>query len=331
MLNAVQSAAYELIQSDARFVYSLTYIQQNAENIESNYVMMCQPYIGIFADGAEQWCKKAKMEAPKFTPTEKIYYTKLRSSHKLLELPYESYMAILRDKFHKSDAYFYNLGRPWSKIVGYNNVGADLCNGEFCGNTILCASHSPIDILDAQGAGPWLRKISVVAGRLAKTFKCTEFPPFKYNDNLFVTYKDYHFFKNCPLTEKSELGFLLFSILCGVNYVIQFIDKYFVDEIPQKFKFAYLQYYYLCDFVDEINTVNTTNFHINISLKSREFRNCLAHYGLGQYMSEADLIPDDILKGLTNKAFNMDYLTTKKQLYTYLNELVQQIKLKILK
>ena len=71
MLNAVQKAAYELIQADARFLYTLTVIQRNAKNISSNYIMMCQPYIGLFTDGAEQWCKKLGLGAPKFTDTEK--------------------------------------------------------------------------------------------------------------------------------------------------------------------------------------------------------------------------------------------------------------------
>lgn len=58
MLNKVQKAAFDLIYSDAKFIYTLVDMQNNAKNINSNYVMMCQPYLGIFADGAEQWCKK---------------------------------------------------------------------------------------------------------------------------------------------------------------------------------------------------------------------------------------------------------------------------------
>lgn len=122
---------------------------------------------------------------------------------------------------------------------------------------------------------------------------------------------DYHFYKYCPLKTKTDLGFVLFSILCSVNYAIEFIDQYFVEEIPQKFKFAYLQYYYLCDFIKELNATNGTTFYINDSMKDRNFRNCLAHYGLGQYLSESDLIDDDVLKGLTNKAFNMNYSDAK--------------------
>ena len=124
---------------------------------------------------------------------------------------------------------------------------------------------------------------------------------------------------------KKWFGIVLFNILCNINYVIEFIDKFFVEEIPQKFKFAYLQYYYICDFLEELNIANKTNFYINKSLKNRHLRNCLTHYGLGQFMNESEVKNDDILKGLTQKAFNIDYYTCKKILYNYLKNLKRQI------
>lgn len=329
MLNAVQKAAYELIQADARFLYTLMVIHQDAKNISSNYIMMSQPYIGLFADGAEQWCQKLGLGAPKFTDTEKEYYTALRQSHKLYELSYSDFMSALMNKFKASDDHFYNIRSFREKIMGYYNVGTDLCNGRFCGNTILCALYTPIDTLNNKESGPWIRDISVVSGKLASFFDCQSFPPYKYNDYILVKHEDYHFYKNCPLKIKTEYGFLLFSILCSVNYAVEFINEYFVEEIPQKFKFAYLQYYYLCDFIKELNTANGTTFYINDSLKDRAFRNCLAHYGLGQYLTIDDLINDDVLKGLTKKAFNMDYSDAKDKLYFYLAELKNQIEAEI--
>ena len=330
MLNVVQSAAYELIQSDARFLYTLIDIQKNAKNINSNYIMMSQPYIGIFTDGAEQWCRKLGLNAPRFNDTEKAYYAALRQSHKLYEMSYADYRSALIEKFNASDSHFYKIRRLRERIFGYYNVGTDRCNGEFCGNTILGALYTPVDTLNNKEVGPWIRDISIISGKLAAFFGCTTFPPYTYDDSIRVQYADYHFFKHCPLKVTTDLGFVLFSVLCSINYVVEFIDKYFVDEIPQKFKFAYLQYYYLCDFIVELNTINGTNLYINDSLKDRAFRNCLAHYGLGQYLSEADLLQNDILKGLTNKAFNMDYSSTKEKLYQYLRELAQQIKLQIM-
>lgn len=97
-LNKVQTAAYELIQSDARFLYTLTDIGQRAKSISSNYIMMCQPYIGVFADGAEQWCKKVGLNAPNFNEKEKSYYGALRQGHKLLEKTYVEYACLLMEK-----------------------------------------------------------------------------------------------------------------------------------------------------------------------------------------------------------------------------------------
>ena len=328
-MNPVQRAAYELIQADAQFLYTLTIIQRNAKNINSNYILMSQPYIGLFTDGAEQWCQKLGLSSPKFTDTEKTYYTALRQSHKLYELSYSEYLSALMEKFIASDNYFYKIRSLREKLLGYYNVGADLCNGHFCGNTILCALYTPVDMLNNKEIGSWIRDISVVSGKIAGFFDCQSFSPYSYDDSILVNYEDYHFYKNCPLKVKTELGFLLFSILCSINYAIEFIDNYFIEDIPQKFKFAYLQYYYICDFINELNDANGTTFYINDSLKDRSFRNCLAHYGLGQYLSENDLIDDDVLKGLTNKAFNMTYSDAKNKLYFYLTELTNQIESEI--
>lgn len=95
-------------------------------------------------------------------------------------------------------------------------------------------------------------------------------------------------------------------------------------EIPQKFKFAYLQYY-LCDFIPQIKDQTQIDIEIDDSLKNRDFRNCLAHYGLGQYMKENEIMNGDILYGLTNKAFGMDYSEAKKASYDILRHTIDQI------
>ena len=203
-LNKVQTAAYELIQSDARFLYTLTDIGQRAKSISSNYIMMCQPYIGVFADGAEQWCKKVGLNAPNFNEKEKTYYGALRQGHKLLEKTYVEYACLLMEKLQESDRYFFSIRSLREKIFGYYNVGTDLCNGNYCGNTILCAAHTPMPLLGKQDVGATIRDISVVADKLAAFFGCKEFPPYQYdNDKNIVQYKDYHFFDDCPLKEKT--------------------------------------------------------------------------------------------------------------------------------
>ena len=235
---------------------------------------------------------------PSFTAEEKVYYTALRQGHKLFEKKYLDYSKMLNEKFKESDKYYYDKRTTIEKILGYYNVGTDLCNGEFCGNTIICALHTPIKTIGNEQVGNMIKGMSVIAGKLSAYLVCTENLPYKYNDCLNVTYKDFHFYKDCPLKLRTSLGFELFTILCIVNYVTVFIEKYFIEEIPQKFKFAYLQYYYLCDFIKEFSVANNIGIGLNSSFKNRGIRNCLAHYGLGQFLSEDDVIEDDVLKGL---------------------------------
>ena len=327
-INKVQEAAFELIQSDARFLNTIIDINTNAKNIDSNFLMMCQPYIGIFADGAEQWCRKMGLAAPVFNKKEKTYYSSLRQGHKLFEKSYNDYTKALMYRFYKSDNYFFRISGL--RKNAYYNVGTDICNGEFCGNTILCALHTPIDDFEDKNSGDFISEMGVIVGKLAAFLGCRNFPPYNYDDiNNIVIYKDYHFYHNCPLVLKNDVGFVLFSILCNINYAIKFVENYFVENIPQKFKFAYLQYYYLCDFIREMNELLNTKLELNSSLKNRNIRNCLAHYGLGQFMKETDIDKEDILKGITVKAFNMEYYHCKELLYDYLNKLAIQIKYKI--
>ena len=324
-LNKVQRAAYELIQSDARFLYTITNIWKNAKNIESNYLMMYQPYLGVFVDGARQWCDKVGLSAPHLNEVEIKYYSVLRNGHKFLEKSYDEVSELLVKELIKSDRHFYKIRSLREIIFGYDNVGADICNNKYCGNTLLCAMYNPINVIENEEAGPLIKKLSIIAGKIAAFFGCKCFPPYKYNENIIVSYKDYHFFNKCPLNLKNELGVVLFCLLCSINYVIIFIEDYFIENIPQKFKFAYLQYYYLYSFIQEINRKWKTNLFLDSTLYNRRFRNCLAHYGLGQLLVEKDVVSDDILKGLTNKAFNMEYHLVKKILYGYLKDLTNQI------
>lgn len=329
MLNKLQKAGFELMQSDARFVYTLVDIFLNAKNIESNYMSMCLPYIGVFTDGAEQWCKKVALNAPKFNNEEKQFYVKLRQAHKIYDLSFVEYEKLLFEKFNRSNEYFYNNRSLLEKVIGYYNVGADYCNGVVCGNTILCAMYNPFNSFQEE-VGPKIKDLSVITGKLVGYICDVELDTFKYDDiNNVVTYKDYHFYKNCPIKLKSDLGFVLFSVLCSINFITVFIETYFVEEIPQKFKFAYLQYYYLCNFIDELNDKNNTHFKLDKKLKNRELRNCFAHYGLGQYMRESEIDNNDLLKGLTKKAFGLEYYSCKKELYGILDDLKKQIEEKI--
>ena len=321
-MNVTQKTAFNMIVEDARFLYAMIALYNKIDN---NFMSMFIPYIGIFACGAEQWGNKMRLSIPEFTQEEKEFYTQLRQGHKLFEKSYSEYKTLLIQKLSESDDYF-NKSGIIQRFIGYYNVGTDLCNGEYCGNTVLCTMYIPTMNIGDKTFGPWIKKMCQVAGKIASSFECTKFPMYKYNDNIVADHKDFHFFRRSPLKMNNDLGLLLFSVLCSINYTVEFIETLFVEELPQKFKYAYLQYYYLCDFVKDLNDQNGTKYYLNNQLYNRNFRNCLAHYGLGQFINEDEIIEKDILKGLTNKAFGKDYYSAKDELYSELKNLSKQIK-----
>ena len=326
--NPVQQVAYSLIKGDARFIYTLIDISKEPSKAYNNYMTMSQPYIGLFANGAEQWGRKVGLPfVPNFSTEENTYYSLLRQGHKLLDKTYKEYRLQLMDILKQSDDYFYSI-RTLSSIVTnvYNNVGTDICHGEYCGNTILCGIYTPFKGFD-NSIGPKIRDMSVVAGKLVSFFCLGKPYAYEYDHLCKLSSHDYHFFNNCPLKLKNEVGLVLFSILCSINYCIVFVEKYITEEIPQKFKFCYLMYYYLCDFILDLNKETGLNLYLNSDLKNRDLRNCLAHYGLGQYIKNSDIVQSDLLKGLTIKAFKKDYFEAKEELYKFMNELADQIKM----
>lgn len=95
---------------------------------------------------------------------------------------YAEYAALLMSKLSESDRYFYSIRRLREKVFGYYNVGTDLFNGEYCGNTIFGAANMPIPLLNNQNVGIKIKNLSVIAGKLAAFFECKAFVPYLYDD-----------------------------------------------------------------------------------------------------------------------------------------------------
>lgn len=322
-LNPVQKIALSLIQSDARFIYTITKMNSLNPHIKSNYMCMSTPYIGIFADGAEQWGKKVNLPSPKFTEEEKNYYVEMRHAHKLFEYSYDDYYNVLSAKLTESDKHFYSIRSVLEQIIGYKNVGVDVSDKRYCGNTILCAIFLPS--FNFAIDGKVYKQFSIIAGKLAAFYGMKKLYPYSVDHNIEFEMKDYNFFSQCPIKEKTVDGFCLFSMLCAINYLLWFVDKAFIDEFPSKLRFLYLQYYYLVNMVNDINIKLNTNFFINNQWYNKDFRDCMAHYGLGKILKDTDIIATDLMGGLTNKLFNTDYIHTKINIFNELKSLANQL------
>ena len=250
----------------------------------------------------------------------------MRNSIKFFDLSFNEFSSLLYTAFTKSDKHFFNTRTIMSVIKNlYYNVGVDVRDGKYCGNTILCSIYAPYYSFDAN-YGKYLRDISVIAGKLTAHYGGTLQAPYSVNLQTRFTYSDFHFFSKCPLKDDKFSNFVLFSVLCSINYVRYFINEYFTDEFSSKLRFSYLLYYYLVSFMIEVNNKLSTDFKIDNKYSNSNFRNCMAHYGLGQEMKEADIIESDTMMfGLTDKIFLIPYSELKGEIFSELAKLANQL------
>lgn len=325
-LKPIQRAALSLIKCDLRYLYTVI---NNINSNQSNYIPSLYPYMGVIIDGVEDWIKavnnssKTKLEIPLFDESERIYYEKMRDSIKLWQKDYADIYELLQDAYNVSDEYFGNICKPIAKKMRlYDIFGVDMANGVICGNTILCYYYSPLFSYDRDN-GPYVRKMSTIGGKYIAFLG--EMEEYKINNSIKYGVCDYGGFVKSPVGNQFSDKFVLFSILCQINFVLYCVERWIIEEIPTKMRFAYLIYYSLLHIIPQINLKLNAHLSINSKWESWQFRNAMAHYKLGVALKANELVFEDKLFGLTQKYFKSDYLTVKRGILQELESLVCQI------
>lgn len=325
-LSKTEQVTLGLIQSDLQFLYTVC---QNKLVSGSSYFVALLPYVGMIIDGCETWSKKVNKLKPhslKFSKEEQNYYSELRNSIKLWETSFEDLNILLKKKYSESDIYFSNCCKPTAKFLKlYDIFGAYLIDGNFCDNTILDMLFVPgfdYNSID----GEYIKRMSTFSGKTI-AFGIDKKPSLKIDNSIIFNNKDYGGFVKSPVGNNFSGKFVLFSILCSINFIIYGIDKYIVPEIPAKLRFAYIQYYYLMEQIPQINKYFNTQFYINSKWlePKNKFRNCMAHYGIGVVLSQQEVIETDLFGGLTQKIFDEEWVSVKNFIVNELGELSEQI------
>lgn len=165
--------------------------------------------------------------------------------------------------------------------------------------------------------------MTVIGGKYISTFEAMK--AYAINSDSSFKYQDYGGFIKSPVGNVFSYRFVLFSILCEVNFVLYAVDRYIVPEIPSKLRFAYILYYYLCDLLPQINSAHGTSFILKRDLYSQQFRNAMAHYKVGVFLNECELVAEDPMYGMTQKAFDIDFFQTKEAIVLELKKLSYQL------
>lgn len=324
-LNKVQQAAICLMQCDLKFLYTI-FIHR--ECIPPNYYVALMPYMGLIIDGVEDWIKvynnssKVKLEAPVFTAPQQAYYEEMRKSIKLYEKGADYLNQLLQTKYQESDRYFSSVCKPLAKHLNlYDIYGVFSCNEVPCDNTILDQCFSPY-FQFGNPDGQRIQSMAEVAGKYVAIFNAIE--SYSINENYFFSTKDYGGFVKSPLGRSYNVRFMLFSIMCQINFVVKAVNDLVKDETPTKLRFSYLLYYYLCNIISSVNDLCKTSLVIDNKYCSEEFRNSMAHYKLGVALREAEL-KDDSIFGLSQKILNVEYLVLRRAIIDELTQLSRQI------
>lgn len=333
-MNSVQRQAYELIKTDARAILTLIELQKNHRintKLDINYICMSIPYIAIFTYEFDKWAKALKLKIPQFTNQEREYYEKIRLKHKLFEMDYDEVSNCLNEALKKVDKYFSNKCHPIGKILNfYYNIGVDIVGEKYCGNTVLCEVYNPF-INEDYSNGLLFKNMSVICGRLIGNIINYDFKLVEYNGDIITNIRDFNFYRNIPLKNRDINSLVLFCVVCSINFIVEFIDKVFQEEMTTKLRWGYLQYFYLVDFIREINEKNKMNLKIDNKLYNKKFRNCMAHYGLGVILDEESINEDEKFGSITQILFKLTYLETKEFVFSQLKRLSKQIEILILK
>ena len=324
-LNKVQKAAVKLMQCDLKFLYT---ILTNRGCVPPNYYVAFMPYMGLIIDGVEDWIKvynnasKAKLEAPVFTAQQEAYYREMRKSIKLYEKGADYFNGLLKTKYHESDRYFSSVCKPIAKHLKlYDVYGVFSCNNIPCDNTILDQCFSPY-FQFGNPDGERIKSMSEVAGKYVAIFDALE--SYSIDENYSFYSKDYGGFVKSPLGRTYNTRFMLFSIMCQINFVVKAVNDFVKEETPTKLRFSYLLYYYLCGIISGVNDMCGTTLVIDQKYYSEQFRNAMAHYKLGVALKETDL-KDDFDFGLSQKLLNVEYSSLKKDIINELTYLGEQI------
>ncbi len=329
-LNRIQECAIKLMQNDLRLIFT---ILCNQNICTPSYYIALMPYMGLIVDGIEDWVNaynnssKYKLKLPTFTDEEEKYYTEMRKSIKLFEKSFIDLNKTLCENYAKSDIHYSSLCKPIAKHLKlYDIYGVFYCNSVPCDNTILNQIVTPFFSFEKTD-GETIKRMATIGGEYTAFFGAIE--PYEIKTDYIFCAKDYGGFVKSQFGNKYNYKFLLFSILCQINFIIYAIDKFIVDETSTKLRFAYILYYYLITLLPDIN--EHLNFAIIIDNRyySDDFRNAMAHYKLGVSLKESDIIYSDPMSGLTQKVFSEDYDTVKNNIISELDKVGKQIQDKI--
>ncbi|WP_019214234.1 hypothetical protein [Fenollaria massiliensis] len=322
-LNIREKIVLNLIIDDALSIYSLFKHIESRKDMDT-YIVALTPILGLYVEGAVKWLKsnkELKDTVPKMNPECKIFYETLRKNTKFYGEDIIDIDKELRGQFNQADDYFSQSINIFNKVFYlHDNYGVTFLIKDKIkipmANTIDFASLLPDFTFDLEYAIK-LKDYLFYAGSLISKILGKDLMIdknlYKIDMKIKFVNKDYGFFMRSSFSQKYNQNFILFNLICNINFILYGLNQLIIEDAPIKLRATYLLYYYLCSINSEINDYFNTSFNIDDRYSDSKVRNALAHYGLYQALGD-DIIEDDLFGGLTNKYFNLNWINLLKEL-----------------
>ena len=122
--------------------------------------------------------------------------------------------------------------------------------------SILCFYYNPL--YSFEDNGEFIKTMAEIGGKYIALMGAVN--EYTVNDSIKFDTKDYGGFQKSPIGNKFSDKFVLFSILCQINFLIYGVERWIKEETPTKLRFMYLLYYSLLELLPQINQKLNTAF-----------------------------------------------------------------------
>lgn len=327
MLSNTEKVVYKLIQLDFELICEIYF--RNDELTNTLYTLSFNGYYGMIIDGSTKWMlkvKELKSIVPQISTQQKKYYNHLRQSIKFWDMSYDDYIENMTAVYKDSESYFANQTSSIARILKiYDVYGVAYFNKEPIGNTIHYSMVLPsFDYKTFTLDKEYVINLNEYAGRLIRN------TDIKLNDslvdfsNIDITAKDRGGIKKIGIEKDTKL-FFLYNLICLISFNLYGLKPLKNSFLPSILRMNYILYFYLDTILEEVNIDNKTDFFIDSQYIDTQFRNCMAHYGIGNLLRQDEVDLNDPFGGLTQKIFSMDYVLLNKKIEANFETLLKQI------
>lgn len=327
MLSNTEKVVYRLIKLDFEMLCIIYFGNDKLNN--TLYNLSFNGYYGMIIDGSTKWMAKVKglkSGVPKISSQQRTYYNQLRQSIKFWDMSYYDYINRMAEVYRYTENYYRNQTSLIAKKMKiYNVYGVSFINNEPIGNTIHFSMVIPsFNFNTFELEKEYVINLNEYAGKLMRNNKVNLNESFAGFSNMNITAKDRGGIKKIGI-EKDIRLFFLYNLKCLICFNLYGLKPLKKSFLPSILRINYILYYYLYSILEDVNIDNKSDFFVDSQYIDTRFRNCMAHYGIGNLLRQDEVDLNDTFGGLTQKIFSMDYNLLNEKIEENLEVLLEQI------